>query len=149
MNSETRFTLKHLDRIGWGWIHFKFALGIVWPVLILAAVLDGGIRGQHVSLGMLATWFGLCMIGALFSIAGIVMQAQASAATMVRGLALELAGIIFMFTGPFLLLVLYTVFAMQGREPRFVVIGLCYALCAAMVARWMEVFPRRPRGGKP
>lgn len=141
--TERRISLRRITPINWGWIHFKFAVGILLPALAVTTRVVAGNTGNTISTWTIYAWFGLCIIGALLCIAGVVLRSQLDARLITRGTALELTGLIFMFSGPALLLVLYSVLAAQGTVRSLTVLGICYALCAAMVTRWMEVFPKK------
>lgn len=141
--SEHRISLRRITPINWGWIHFKFAVGILLPGLAILSQLGRPDRGGSVSAWTIYAWFGLCIIGAVLCITGVVLRSQLDPKLITRGTALELAGLIFMFSGPFLLLVLYSYLTAAGTVRGLAAVGICYALCAAMVTRWMEVFPKK------
>lgn len=141
--------LQYVTRREWGWMHFKFSIGILFPSCILGArFLARTTTTGSIPSGLLYTWMGLCIVGALLCIFGIIARAQPESRYVIRGLAAELSGLVFMFSGPFLLFIAYLSQAITEGEPRYLTpMGLCYALSAVMVARWMEVLPTR-RGAR-
>lgn len=138
---------RKITQRDWGWIYFKAAIGILWPVFILIA--RGGTDGgnETIAPALLYGWMATVAVGAAFCIFGIVTRARAvEAARYVRGTAAELAGIVLMFSGPFLLLCLYLGIAVAHHDERYLTgIGLLHAICAVMVARFLEVYPTRRR----
>ncbi len=135
--------LKRVRLQDWAWVHFKFALGIAWPLLTLAALPPSVNTIQQ---GVVYAWFGLTIVGAILSIVGIIMSAQPGKAG-VLGIPIELAGLVFLFAGPFLLFLVYMwlYFWPNGTEIRPTVIGLTWALWAGVLARSALILPRYRR----
>ena len=120
------------------WIHFKLALGIFWPVMILITPMpqvDDGSLDQWV----VFFWAWLTISGALVSIVGICIARWKRLGV---GTGLELTGLSFMFGGPFVAFVVYLYLSLQGDSPRITGAVLAYSLCAAMLARISIIYPR-------
>jgi hypothetical protein len=136
--------MSRLNRRDLGWLHFKFSIGILWPILIWASQPLNEPSNQA-NPWILIIWSVSIVIGSLLSMFGIVARTSPKRKWVQRGLATELAGIILMFSGPFILCCLYIALAIHSGEPRYLVgVGLCYVIAAVMVARFMEVLPLRP-----
>lgn len=138
---------RKLTKRDWGWIHFKASIGILWPIFILIARGGSAEAESTVSPVLLYGWMGVVAAGAALCIYGIITRATAvQAARYVRGTATELAGIVLMFSGPFLLLCLYLGIAVAHQNERYLTaVGLLHAICAVMLARFLEVYPTRRR----
>ncbi len=122
----------------WGWLHFKFAMA-VWALLTLAAQPES--INTAVANALVIVWFGLTMTGGVLSMVGIVMAAQPGRCSVI-GISIELVGLILLFVGPFLFLVLFVARGMMADDWKWSGIGLTYALSAAMLARVIMVLPR-------
>lgn len=133
--------LANIPGVDWAWIHFKFALGILWPFLTLSR-LPTSIEVQLQDV-MIYVWLGLTVLGACACIAGIVMYAQAGTKWRPIGSATELVGLILMLLGPTLFTMVYLYLALFTTEDiRPTVIGLGYALSSAVFARMCTAWPR-------
>ena len=89
----------------------------------------------------------LIFIGAIMSIIGMLLRGTQTQ-PMIVGYSIEIVGLIFLFTGPFLLCVGYTYnSAVNGTT--FTGAGLCYAIAAALVARFIDVYFHTLEGKKP
>ena len=121
------------------WMHFKLVLGVIWPAVILSLPpqpTDDGTLDD----GVVLFWAWLTIAGAVVSIIGIVIARWFRLGV---GTGLELTGLSFMFTGPFVAFVVYVYLACnEGDVSRLSGAVLAYALCAAMLARISIVYPR-------
>lgn len=131
--------LRNVSKQAWAWIHFKFAIGIAWPIMTLAQLPPT----VSITVGhwLAIVWLSLSVLGASLAIAGLIMQAQPGRCA-VMGIPVELVGLIFLFSGPFLFCLLYLILGILGNGWRLVAIGLCWGLSAAMIARMAMVIPK-------
>lgn len=129
----------------WAWIHFKVALGIVLPILILIGSRGGSAADDSDGDGLLTSfivlwWVVASLVGAVVSIAGIFMGAHPRTAR--RGIAIELSGLYFLLSGPIVavLVFMYLVFLL-GQPQWLASMGLSYAVGAAVIARITMIVP--------
>lgn len=139
--------LRALGRVpgkSWAWIHFKIVVGMLMPAAVLEQT-PLGIEGQPWAL--IVAWMTLTATGGVLSVAGIIMSEQPVGRTRTLGVSVELTGLIFMFSGPFLMFVayVYDAFTPNQSDPRLVAITFLWGLSAAMVARIATVLPRYRR----
>lgn len=135
---KTRFKwLRRLTLRDWGWINFKIALGVLFPLFVLVS--PPSALNATFSVVVYA-WLATTFIGGLTSTTGIIMSAQPGRVGVI-GLTVELAGLIFMFAGPFLLLVVYLALWLARVEVRMTAVGLTWSLCAALLARAAIIVP--------
>lgn len=136
-----RLTPEHL-----GWLHFKIALGLVWPIALITltpVTLVG-------SLGWVVYFMAITTLtGALVSMTGLVMSAQRGTLAVV-GLSVELAGLFFFLVGPLTYAITYGVLSVTGfgelKNVQFIPLAIfSYSMVAAIINRIVIVMPRRRR----
>lgn len=138
--------LKLVDPRDWGWIHFKAAIGILVPAMIWFGP-PAPVTAQRLDGGLVRVLVLLIFVGAILSIMGMLLRGT-QVQPMIVGYSVEIVGLIFLFTGPFLLCIGYTYNSwIQGSS--FAGASFCYALAAALVARFIDVYFHTLEGKKP
>jgi phosphotransferase system glucose/maltose/N-acetylglucosamine-specific IIC component len=138
--------LKLVDPRDWGWIHFKAAIGILVPLLIFLSP-PSSVASQRLAPGLVRVLVLLIFVGAILSIIGMLLRGTQTQ-PMIVGYSIEIVGLIFLFTGPFLLCIGYTYNAWQ-QGTTYTGAGLCYAIAAALLARFIDVYFHTLEGKKP
>lgn len=125
----------------WAWVNFKAAVGFVLPLSVLLNMPDA-LNGR-LGPALLLWWAGLTIGGTVISLSGLTMfmhrHRHPKAGTI--GLSVELAGLAFMLAGPLVLLLAYVWLAVTD-SPRWVAIGFLWGLCATILVRFTQVYPR-------
>lgn len=143
---KLRGAVDNLTGEDWASIHFKVALGFMWPIAF-SGTEDG--LASNLGFYVVAAWMTVTAAGTIVSITGMIMTAQAGM-TRLRGFRVELVGLAVFLAGPL------TYFAAQTGwlfvEPtvgRVAQICLAYALCAAVVMRILKVRAAATRALQP
>jgi uncharacterized membrane protein len=118
-------------------VHFKFAIGLLVPYLVLFST-NGALSGRTLDAALIRTLLIIMCLGSVLSIIGVLLRGT-RVQPLIVGYSIEICGLIFLFTGPFLLSVGYTYAAMQVGSS-LVSAGLCYAISAALLARFIDVY---------
>jgi hypothetical protein len=138
--------LKLVDPRDWGWIHFKAAIGILVPVLIFLSP-PAPVTAQRLDGNLVRVLVILIFVGSILSIIGMLLRGTQTQ-PMIVGYSIEIVGLIFLFTGPFLLCIGYT-YNSWAQGTTYTAAGLCYAIAAALVARFIDVYFHTLEGKKP
>lgn len=139
MKAVTQFVrgLRFLDGRDWGWIHFKIAIGILVPLLAFISA-PAPVTMRTLDAGIVRILISVMAAGAILCILGILLRAT-RVQPLIVGYSVEIAGLVFLFTGPFFLSIGYAYMAFSNGTT-YVAAGFCYALSAAMMARFIDVY---------
>lgn len=128
--------LKYVGKDDWAWIHAKAAIGILCPLMAFinppAATRTGVVHIQVLNLILL-----MLAIGGIISIVGLLVRGARIKPQLV-GYAIEMAGLVPLIAGPFLLSVIYLVTAATGGVASLVGFAFTYTLSAILFARYVD-----------
>lgn len=129
--------LKLIDPRDWGWIHFKFAIALLLPIVaFISAPTPVTSRSLDGNLVKVLLW--LMVIGGALSIIGMLLRGT-QVQPLIVGYSVEIVGLIFLFTGPLLLAIGYTYNATVNGST-YTGAALCYSIAAALAARFIDVY---------
>lgn len=138
--------LRLIDPRDWGWIHFKFAIGLLVPWLAFVSA-PAPVSNRNLDGGLVRILLLLMLTGAALSILGMLLRGT-QVQPLIVGYSIEIVGLIFLFTGPFMLSIGYT-YNSWTNGTTFTAAGLCYAIAAALLARFIDVYFHTLEGKKP
>lgn len=121
----------------WGWLLFKIVLGFGWTTLMLFATPAS--ISENVSQGRLSIWTIGTAIGALVSILGMLMATSTKPKRALRGLTVELVGILLFAGGPVQYLGLQLGFLTTQFESRAALAAFAAAMLIAISIRALQV----------
>lgn len=128
--------LKYVQKNDWAWMHFKAAIGILLPLMCWInppVATRTGLVGTPVMHAILI----MLLVGGLISIVGMLARAT-RVRPLIVGYAIEMCGLIPLIAGPTLMAVIYAVSAYTGGASSLVGFAFCYALSAALFARYVD-----------
>lgn len=129
--------LKYIQKNDWAWMHFKFAIGILCPVMAWinppAVTRTGLVSAWAMNLILL-----MLFVGGLISIVGLLLRGT-RVRPLIVGYAFEMAGLIPLIAGPSLLALTYLASSFSRAGPSALVgFAFCYSLAAALLARYVD-----------
>lgn len=131
-----RMTARH-----WAWLHFKVALGLGWGSAILFSPPPS--ISAVIQADTLQVWAIGTILGALVCIVGIFMTLSYSERWKIRGLSVEIVGLILMGGGPFQYFLLQVGFLIDGDFiNRYQLTWFAYSMLAAIIVRGVILVPQ-------
>lgn len=121
----------------WMWLLFKLVLGFAWTSMMLFATPDS--ISANVSFGRLSIWTVGTALGALVSLVGMLMATSSRPKRALRGLTVELVGILFFAGGPVQYLGLQLGFLTTEFEARAALACFVAAMLIAIAIRAQQV----------
>lgn len=137
--------LKRLTPTHVAYIHFKLALGVVWPATLWA--LTPSVVNDVLQRAILSTMCGVTIIGGTMSIIGLVMTAQRGKVRTI-GVSIELAGITLLCSGPLAYFLTQATLAIGDTE-RAALAVFAYSMLAALLCRLVMLLPWFIREAQP
>ncbi|WP_307083520.1 hypothetical protein [Arthrobacter agilis] len=134
---RTARALKRLTPVHWAYIHFKFALGVVWPTVLW--LLTPTAVNDALQRTIVTTMAGATILGGIMSITGLIMTAQRGRVRTI-GVSIELAGIALLSSGPLSYFFTQAYLALSNYE-RAALAVFAYAMLAALICRFVMLLP--------
>jgi uncharacterized membrane protein len=136
--------LKNLKRADWFWLNFKTGMFLFVASVLIFPTPTTDTLSQIV----VYVWCFAGMLGAVISIAGIILGAQPHDWAHKYGVTAEVGGLILLGLGPLIYWILQSLIVIAhgtNWDQRFGVLWLSYAMTAVVAARLIDLLPRFKR----
>lgn len=130
-------TLRRLTPVHWGWLVFKIVLGLGWTHAMFLSTPQS--IASEISVEALLIWVVGTSIGAIISLVGMLMSVSTNRRKSLRGLTVELIGIVLFAGGPFQYLAIQLSFFPDRFTERYALAWFAFAMLTAIGVRFVDV----------